>query len=268
MAKIGFFIQSSNQELFKTNTNILKDYYRKVIKDNNLDIDLYSFTCDEKSPSVYEVGDTIYTTCSDRDVYNKYYQLFKYINDCCNYEWILITNNSTLVNLPHLFYCFSSFGKNLYYCTHWFIDCYPTIDGVPGGNFKLMSLDTLKKIYKVYANCHDEAKELYESLWGTTNYTDSNNWRGVPEDWVIGCCLSKLSEIYHWVLNWDCYKTLYEYFEYKPENDIDFNKLICLTFKMPLSYDERLIKETALLKKIIKQVENNELIHIDNNDSL
>jgi hypothetical protein len=179
----------------------------------------------------------------------------------------LITNNSTLVNLVYLWNNIDDFGEDWYCCTHWFTDCYPAIRGVPGGNFKLMSLDTLKKIYKVYGDCHDEAKHLYESLWGTTKCNDVNNWHGVPEDWVIGCCLSRIPDVYDWVLNWDCYKTLYTYFDYAPENDIDFNYLICLTFKMPLSYDERLIKETSLLKKIIKQVENNELIHIDDNDS-
>ena len=82
MRKIGIFIQSSNQELFKNNTEVLKEFYHSVIFENNLDVDLYSFTSDEKSSYVYEDGDTIYCACEDWNVYRKYYQLMD--NIVCN----------------------------------------------------------------------------------------------------------------------------------------------------------------------------------------
>ena len=66
MARIGFFIQSSNQELFVNNTNVLKEYYHSVIEKNGYDIDLYSFVGDRNAEQTYENGDTIYCKCNDR----------------------------------------------------------------------------------------------------------------------------------------------------------------------------------------------------------
>ena len=116
MAKIGFFIQSSNQELFVSNTKILKEFYLDVISKNNLDIDVFSFVGNTNDTSMYnDDNTTLVFDCNDRIVLKKYKCLFEYLKDK-NYEYILITNNSTLVNLVNINYFISTNIKDdVYY---------------------------------------------------------------------------------------------------------------------------------------------------------
>lgn len=266
MAKLGFFIQSSNQELFKNNTEVLKEYYRQTIKDNSFDIELFSFTSDENATNIYEVGDTIYCNCNDGDVFSKHYLLFKYIQENKKYDWMLFTNNTTLVNIFFLYYNIAEFNHNIYYCLN---NVNNKIFGeYPNGNFKLMGFDMFLKILGVFETAKICLTPLYDFLYGVNK--TPYKWYGVPEDLIIGRCLNKIQTSYMTVASYN-YASL---FDYLGSRIVDINQcadewyhLFAITFRTPCyicgnevdNYNYRLENETNLLKQLINKIqENNE----------
>lgn len=265
MAKLGFFIQSSNQELFKNNTEVLKEYYRQIIKDNNLDIELFSFTSDENASNVYEVGDTIYCNCNDGDVFSKHYLLFKYIKESKKYDWILFTNNTTLVNIFFLYYDIDEFNHDIFYCLN---NVHNNIFGeYPNGNFKLMNFDVFLKILDVYETAKICLTPLHEFIYGNELFSKCPyKWYGVPEDVIIGRCLNKIQTSYMTFASYN-YVSLFEYFD---SRIVDINQcadewyhLFAITFRTSWyiecneadNYNYRLQNETNLLKQLINKIQ-------------
>ena len=255
MKKLGIFILSSNQELFRNNTMVLKEYYHQVIDRNKFDIDLYSFIGDSDCITTYEDGDTIHCKCDDRNVYEKQKQLMMYLFIKKNYEFILIVNNSTLVNIEMIYneMLLSNALKNdSWYCVN--IAMNNLLNYVyfkyPNGNFKLLSYNLLKNVYLVYETAYEKLKPLYDSLVGDFN---TNLWNGVPEDMVLGLCNTFLN------IEEFCFTSYASVYDYLTTDGIgmnfDFKNLVALTFKMPGNFDERLKNETALLKDIIAKIE-------------
>lgn len=251
MAKIGFFIQSSNQELFVNNTNVLKEYYHKIINENNYDIDLYSFVGNVNIEQTYEEGDTIYCKYSDRYPNEKYSILFDYIKKNKKYDYILITNNTTLTNIPYLWNAIDSLDKSIYYCTL----AISNYLNYPNGNVKLMSWEIFTKIAEEYNSAYYSIISLYDFIYTKASIAflenNSATWLGVPEDMIIGACLFKLGIPY---LKINEYYTIYEYLNAPVKNVIEWNKTLFLTFKITGYYEDRLKYETEGLKNILKQI--------------
>ena len=256
MKRIGLFIQASNQELFQINTNILKEYYNKVIRENNLNMDVYSFTADEQSASTYLDGDTIYCDCSDHSTYLKTFKVFEYILDNMNYEWVLFTNNSTLVNIVKLYNEIGGFDKNQY---HYPFKFKGIVSG-PSGNIKLMTPQVMKKLCDVRLSVYDLAKSMYQFQWTRIN-NDKNIWHDVPEDYIISFCLWRAGLYYEMVSLMGYYATMFDYAYWYAVPNIDFNQLYFLTFKTPFEYDQRLQCEPDILRGIIHKIEKGELLN-------
>lgn len=259
MRKIGIFIQSSNQELFKNNTEVLKEFYHSVIFENNLDVDLYSFTSDEKSSYVYEDGDTIYCACEDWNVYRKYYQLMDYI--VCNkkYDYILFVNNSTLVNIKWLWDNINFFNRG-YFCLINVV--HPCIFDYPNGNFKLMSFDVFLRIYCYFKEAHDKYAPFDKFLFGE-QITSKYMWHGVPEDLLMGICLFKIQMPYM-IIPTELQLSLFESQSYRKGSAYEWNNILAINFRIPwdmcgegneysydLNYKYRLENETNILRQTI-----------------
>lgn len=251
MARIGFFIQSSNQELFVNNTNVLKEYYRSVIEKNGYDIDLYSFVGDRNAEQTYEKGDTIYCKCNDRYPNKKYSELFDYIKKNKRYEFILITNNTTLTNLDYLWKAIDSLDISYYYCT---LEMRNALN-YPNGNVKLMHWETFLKISEVYDSAYYSILPVYNFLWNESKYeSDIDNpymWMGPPEDMIIGVCLYRCGIPY---LRINEYYSIHEYLDAPVADVIDWGRTLFLTFKITGYYEDRLMYETEGLKDIIKNI--------------
>lgn len=251
MAKIGFFIQSSKQELFVNNTNVLKEYYHNVIDENHYDIDLYSFTGKLDINQTYEEGDTIYCKCYDRLPNKKYSELFKYIKENKKYDYILITNNTTLTNLYYLWNAIDSLDKSFYYCTleiHNFMN-------YPNGNVKLMHWDLFLKIAELYDSAYQSMVSIYDFMWDSSKiasiFDNYAMWIGAPEDMIIGACLFKCRTPY-FVINEYC--TIHPYLNAPVVNNIDWEHTLFITFKITGYYEDRLKYETEELKNLIEKI--------------
>lgn len=251
MAKIGFFIQSSNQELFVNNTNVLKEHYHKVIDENNYDIELYSFVGNLAIEDTYEDGDVIYCKDSDRYPNKKYSTLFKYIQENKKYDYVLITNNTTLTNIHYLWNAIDSIDKSCYYCTL----VINNFMNYPNGNVKLMSWEIFNKIADMYDTAYYTILPIYDFIFGrwTTLYTLENfsSWVGAPEDMIIGACLYRLRIPY---IKINEYYSIYEYLDAPRKDVIDWDKTLFLTTKITATYEERLVRETEELKAIIEKI--------------
>lgn len=249
MAKIGFFIQSSNQELFVNNTNVLKEYYHKIIEENRYDIDLYSFVGNPNIEDTYEDGDVIYCKASDRYPNKKYSVLFKYILANKKYDYILITNNTTLTNIPYLYNAVDSLDPSAYYCTI----IIKNFMNYPNGNVKLMSWDVFCKIAADYDTAYHCVLPVNEFIFGNTFVADVDPcmWAGAPEDMIIGACLHR-NRIPYMKINEYC--TIHEYLDAPILEVVEWNTVAFLTFKITAYYEVRLEHETEELKNIIRQI--------------
>lgn len=266
MAKIGFFIQSSNQELFVNNTRILKEFYLDVISKNNLDIDVFSFVGNTNVNSMYDNDNTtLVFDCDDRVVLKKYKCLFEYLKNK-DYEYILITNNSTLVNLVNLnAFISTSIDDDIYYGTITIRT--PELFEYVNGNVKLFSKKILDKITFPFAEI--EHVNYYITFLHSAKST--NQWIGLPEDLVIQIVLNILN-IKH-VLLYE-YLMFNNYFFGAAEEPLVFDNIFFICFRLPdkkvfyndmdktkeISYNNRLHKETELLKSIIEQIKNNKSV--------
>ena len=252
MAKIGFFIQSSNQELFVNNTNVLKEYYHKVISENGYDIELYSFVGKTDLPEgICEDGDVIYCKCSDHYPYIKYELLFSYICNYKKYDYILITNNTTLTNLQFLYNVIDTVNLSYYY----HVNTITNFMNYPNGNVKLMSWSVFQHICNLYACAYYSILPVYDFFAGygvsLEAEENTNRWLGVPEDMIIGACLFK-ADIKCFKINEYC--SLFEYLDAPVKKEVDWDNTLFLTLKMSAPYDYRLKHETECIKDIISKL--------------
>lgn len=95
--RILIVMQSSVEKLYQDATNLLKDMYREIIDRKHLPIDVISYI--GNSPQTYLGGDTLYIACNNRNSIDKHRQLYKYIYDHKEYDVIIKTNVSTVLNL-------------------------------------------------------------------------------------------------------------------------------------------------------------------------
>lgn len=154
-------MQSSTEPVYQETTRVLKDAYRRIIEQKNLPVDVISYV--GNAEETHLDGDTLYIKCDNKLSIDKHRELYKYIVEHPEYDWVLKTNVSTVVNLELLCklaernYIWST---NLYCASiMWDARCSGTIDyrgtsmvysNFPIGFFHLAHHDLWKDIYEAY----------------------------------------------------------------------------------------------------------------------
>lgn len=127
MKRILLAILSSNQNLYTRNTNSLKHMYKQIIDMYSMDIDVISYTASGISGIDGIQGDTLFVDCDDKDLNAKSIALGKYIGCHPEYDVVIKTNCSTVLNLPMLNFFVNSdnFHDDIVYGSSF-------IEGLPG----------------------------------------------------------------------------------------------------------------------------------------
>lgn len=265
MKKIGFFILSSSQELFRTNTELLKAHYSKLIDYFKYDIEVYSFVGDENCTNTYEKDNIIYCKSNDRDLSMKFYELFDYIVKNKDYEYIMITNNSNIINLELLMRNINEFLTNGFYYTN---DILNLLFAYPNGNFKFFSKNILNILYNEYKEALAKIEPIYLYVHSVVEYGE-NMWHGIPEDVIIGTIVHKyapyLDDDDETIKKRIIAVEMKDYFSLlgsdycgipATPNSIYWDGTLVANFKLDADYHTRLKYEPKLLKNIIEQIEH------------
>lgn len=199
--KIGLFIQSSNQELFVKNTEVLMKHYRKVIEHFGLNVDVRYFTSHDNPQENMMLlkKDSIKVPCDDGNVTEKaYILLWALVNKLPKYDIIIKTNNCTVLNLKQICeFCESEvYDRDKVYCSminnapnmtadnhnHW-VAAKPFVN-YPNGNFVMFSYDKLKLLYAHYKDVSNYMSSCYPKR--EKEDFDGKLWYGIAEDIVFG----------------------------------------------------------------------------------
>ena len=173
--KILLVMQSSVEPTYVETTKVLKKAYNDIITKKNLPVDVISYVGDAEETHLD--GDTLYIKCDNKLSVDKHRELYKYIVEHPEYDWIIKTNVSTVVNLE-LIYKMAERGyiwsTNLYAASiMWDAHVTGTIEykgspmmysNFPIGFFHLAHRELWKDIYDAYdevvgavlENCHKD----------------------------------------------------------------------------------------------------------------
>ncbi len=263
--KIGIFVQSSSQEVYAVDTEILLDYYRKVIDKNNLGIDVFSYQGNNDSSSYSFLKENrLFLPADERDTSMVMTELLRNIENIFpKYDIIIKTNSSTVLNLKKVYeFCHSNeFKKDVFYCalcvkTRKYIkkDLYHQespesileVDSYPNGNLYMFSKDILHVISSEFSDMHQYLSGAYEDEFPHYN-EDINVWYGVPEDFTIGCVLKRngisVSEL-DFILSYEYISKMPDAYE---KNPYDVFGISC---KMGFNWKIRKIFEFDLVKLV------------------
>lgn len=204
--KIGIFIQSSNQELYRKDTEALKEHYKRMAERFGEEFDIYSFTAnpDQSCNYAYINNGEMLLPCNDREVGSKAYEWIQNtLHVLPRYDVVVKTNSSTVVNLKwlHWFANSAGFRNDSLYCSHYVENIYQRLkDGTliettdetrryPNGNLYIFSHDILDILGRDYLEVYTHLEET------TSNCKPEDNpdwiWYGVAEDFVVGCVLNR-----------------------------------------------------------------------------
>ena len=251
--RLGIFIMSSHQDLFNTNTSLLKEYYHNVIINNGFNADVYSFVGDETCESTYENGDTIHCKCSDRYIGDKIECVFNYVKTNKRYDYLIFTNASTFVNLKMIYNNLDSLNPfNFYYMISI---PYNLVNGKEGfyanGNFKLFSFRILEKICSYYSH---KKVILSQSFNMIEEKDDENSWLGMPEDIIIDFCLKEnnipIIQVGNTIMLFDYHTNFLK----SNSGSMKFKDVPIIQFKAFLHPHDRLLVEPNIIKQITTEI--------------
>lgn len=175
--KILVVLQSSVEPLYQTCTQILKDTYKEVCVKKKLPVDVISYVGDAEE--THFDGDTLYIACDNKLSIDKHRELYKYIYEHPEYDVIIKTNVSTVLNLELLCKFISSqyfFQDGFYSCVGGtykdfhgdfdyqgkninYIGCFPI------GFFYMAPYKIWKDIYKAYDEVVNNVKMNFENQY-------------------------------------------------------------------------------------------------------
>lgn len=189
--KILLAILSSNNELYQKTTKTILDAYDEMKNRFKLqcEFDIITVLSGNKTE---RVGNIFYVNCNDSDVASKQLAITEYINEHEEYDVIIRTNATTVVNLNYADIIARKFlGDNIMYTTTWI---WIENGGFnhPVGSFMMFSKFLFQKYFsnaQLYNTCNDE-------LYKNARFLESNNnkfvyWKGVPDDLILGYMLFK-----------------------------------------------------------------------------
>lgn len=165
--RILVVMQSSTEKLYQDAAELLKKMYNEVIERKSLPVDVISYVGD--SQETYLDGDTLYIACDNKLSIEKHRQLYKYIYDHKEYDVIIKTNVSTVLNLELICKLVVSmdFYKNNMYCASimWDNCCSGTVmvgnepkryGNFPVGYFNMADRKIWEEMYEVYDSVVEE----------------------------------------------------------------------------------------------------------------
>lgn len=191
--KILIVLQSSVEPLYQKETQLLKDIYGNLIRKNNLPVDVISYVGDAEKTML--VDDTLYIKCDNKYSIEKHRQLYKYIHEHPEYDIIIKTNVSTVLNLDLIckYVCSVDFySHNMYSCASMWDDrCTGIIvkDGkeLNYGNFPIGFLHLAHR--KVWEDIYNSYDVVIDKVISDIQSKIENNtyiWEGFPGDEKTG----------------------------------------------------------------------------------
>lgn len=264
-------IQSSEQELYQKHTNTLLELYDKMKKAFNLKIefDIMPYTIrTEGDVPVERIGSTLYVTHNDnQNVYIKHRGLMQYLNEHPEYDIILKTNSTTLVNLKFIDdYVNTYMDAHTIYCgrfegvkTHMYTSVI-----FPIGNMLMFTREVYDKHFsdiELYDSAYNRLKTAFgDSVDQSSHkYEPVDRWNGIPED-MIWAEMRKITDPeqnvhietipgYHFESLWDVGGWgVYNKVTVNP--DTMFKYCAFVTVKNQINYEDRIKLEPVLLKMV------------------
>lgn len=154
-------LQSSVEPFYQKCTQVLKDEYANTIKNKNLPVDVISYV--GGAEETHLDGDTLYIACDNKLSIDKHREVYKYIYEHPEYDVIVKTNVSTIVNLELICKYISTsdfYSNNMYSCAimwdKYLIgsiskgDKEIRVGNFPVGFFHMAHYNLWKDIYLVY----------------------------------------------------------------------------------------------------------------------
>lgn len=272
--KIGIFIQSSNQELYSKNTQIIKDYYKRARAGLQDEFDIYSFTSNPDSSCDYSYiyDDEMLLACNDRKVGIKIYEwISNTIYLMPKYDVVVKTNATTFLNLKRLSeFCSSElFDKDALYCSDIIAhgicrtkngaiaESEKNASYYPNGNLHIFGYDFMKKLKKDYLISYIHLSDTLYSPKKEERDAEFGEWMwyGIPDDLVIGYVANKNGVPIKTV---DNFAQLYTNGIF-PQNVRSIPNLfdaIGFSCKVPQGYETRLAIEPDFIYTLTNLIEN------------
>jgi len=192
--KILLAILSSNNELYQKTTKTILDAYDEMKRRFKLqcEFDIMTVLSGDKTE---RVEDVFYVNCDDSDVASKQLSITEYLNEHDEYDVIIRTNSTTVVNLNYADIIARNFlDEDVIYTTRGFVvdltDYGNRVCHHPYGNFMMFNKSLFQKYFsdtQLYNTCNIELNNIY-------NFSISDKcefWKGVPDDFILGYMLSK-----------------------------------------------------------------------------
>lgn len=187
--KILLAILSSNNELYQQTTKTILDAYDEMKNRFKLqcEFDIITVLSGSKTERVENI---FYVNCNDSDVASKQLAITEYINKHDEYDVIIRTNATTVVNLNYADIIARKFLNDGEIYTNMLIWIPNTGFNYPLGSFMMFSKSLFHKYFsntQLYNACNNELNNTYK-------FTASNKleyWKGVPDDLILGYMLLK-----------------------------------------------------------------------------
>lgn len=192
--KILLAILSSSNELYQKTTKTILDAYDEMKRRFKLqcEFDIMTVLSGDKTE---RVDDVFYVNCDDSDVASKQLAITEYLNEHDEYDVIIRTNATTVVNLNYADIIARKFLDEdvIYNGGLYTVDLTNYGNRVfyyPLGSFMMFSKSLFQKYFsdtQLYNTCNNELNNIY-------NFSLSDKfefWKGVPDDFVLGYMLLK-----------------------------------------------------------------------------
>lgn len=238
MAKIGMFISTANECLFQTEASLLKEHYKDIINKNHYDIDVFSFQGGLSIDKTLLYDDTILCNADDRDIALKYLEVFKFIvSEGLQYEWLIFTNTSTIVNLSLIYNNVHSLQDDCVY-TQFIISGHDNRNYEAVGNFQLFNFKNIRSIMDNYENSY------YETLPYNPGHADDIVTSYIYEK--IGMNLVQLDNAIN----------MFDAIGLGVNNNYNISESAIIRYRTYLPRDYRIEVEPMILQLLITQLKN------------
>jgi hypothetical protein len=170
-------------------TQILKDEYANTIKNKHLPVDVISYVGD--AAETHLDGDTLYIACDNKLSIDKHREVYKYIYEHPEYDVIVKTNVSTVLNLELICKYISTpdfYSHNMYACAVMWDDHLGgklkkgnkeiTVGNFPIGFFHMAD-------YKIWEDIYLSYDEVLQSVLETHNMKTQD----INDDLMMGALL-------------------------------------------------------------------------------
>lgn len=205
MPKLIILILTANQDLFLNSYNELRNHYIQMGKRYNIPLSVIGYVGDSDTIFLDEETGILHLDCPDNEISNKLIRAAQYIQSNMDYDFVVKTNTSTIINLRlmYLFMRDSRVDWNKIYCKSYLLSSEIGPDktkwfSCPSGTYAICSRKVFDTIFDSPDNINANVTELSNYYGGEVglNLYDINQWgwSGLSEDATFGW-LAKVHEI-------------------------------------------------------------------------